>query len=170
MHLSFAGCTMKIIYTRKGEEILVDDEDYERLNSFVWHVNGGGYAARGIKRPDSGRKAIQLMHRELMGLTPLDKVVVDHINCDKLDNRRLNLRICTRQQNLCNRGSTRQNSTGFKGVYYHPSKGKWSALIKVNYKSHYLGIFDTPEEAHEAYKCAAARLHGEFANAGSTQR
>lgn len=106
------------------------------------------------------------MHREVVGLSVHDPMVVDHINGNTLDNQRINLRICTHQQNLCNRGSTRGNTSGFKGVVWHKHRRKWVAKIKVNYKTYHLGLYATPEEAHLAYQRAAATLHGEFSNSG----
>lgn len=157
---------MKVIFTRKGESILVDDGDYVRLNQHVWHVRRG-YAARGMYHPNGGeRRYVQPMHREVVGLDVHDPMVVDHINGNTLDNQRINLRICTRQQNLCNRGSTKGNTSGFKGVVWHKATRKWAARIKKNYKSYHLGLYETPEEAHLAYQRAAAMLHGEFANFG----
>lgn len=168
MHLSFAGCAMKIIYTRKGEEILVDDEDYERLNERTWYVNPDGYAARKAKHPNPAKRwYIQLMHRAVMGLELYDPRMVDHIHHNKLDNRKSELRLCTNKENVRNSRRPRTNSSGYKGVVYHAaSGGMWAARITVDNKSKYLGIYRTPEEAYKVYCEAAKKYHGEFANLG----
>jgi hypothetical protein len=88
---------------------------------------------------------------------------VDHINGVRDDNRWTNLRLATRAENLRNM-KAKTNKTGLKGVYLNA--GRYTARIRHNYTSHYLGRFDTPEEAHAAYRKAADALHGEFANPG----
>jgi hypothetical protein len=90
---------------------------------------------------------------------------VDHINGDPTDNRWSNLREATPQQNKFNRGTCKSNKSGFKGVSRHKQNGNWVAEITHNYRKYHIGCFDTPEEAHEAYKKAAYILHGEFARA-----
>jgi len=88
---------------------------------------------------------------------------VDHINSDRSDNRQNNLRAASRSQNMRNRGATKSNSTGLKGVCWDAGRQKWLAQIRVNGRNKYLGRYDTPECAHLAYKIAAAKLHGDFA-------
>lgn len=122
------------------------------------------YAARNL-RLDETKRRTQFMHRVILERI-LDRPLarnenVDHINGDQLDNRRSNLRLANHSENARNRGVTRRNKTGYKGVQWE--HGKWSAYITHNYKLIYLGRFDTPEEAHDAYKKAAVELHGEFA-------
>ncbi|EMC3961602.1 hypothetical protein HKW90_03165 [Pseudomonas aeruginosa] len=90
---------------------------------------------------------------------------VDHIDGDRSNNRIGNLRPCSKGQNQCNRGRQRNNTSGFKGVHRHYD-GRWRAMITINKITHRLGVFDTPELAHQAYREAAKRLHGDFANAG----
>lgn len=165
MHLSLAGCTMKIIYTRKGEEILVDDEDYDRLNKYTWHINSNGYAVRGVPIPGKKRASTtSAMHREVMGLSKGDPRLVDHRFGIKTDNRKSELRICTNQQNLWNRKAYPHGASGLKGVTCRPKRKKWEAYITLNGKKTFLGVFNTAEEAHEAYCRAAPLFHGEFAN------
>ena len=88
---------------------------------------------------------------------------IDHINGDKADNRLCNLRQATRFENLSNRGKNKNNSSGYKGVWFNKKLGKWIAGITHNNKAKHLGVFETPELAYEAYCKKAAELHGEFA-------
>ncbi|NKE77545.1 HNH endonuclease [Ochrobactrum sp. MC-1LL] len=90
-----------------------------------------------------------------------DPQVIDHINHDKEDNRPENLRSCADQQNHFNRKKYRNNSSGLKGV--HACNGKWRAMIRIDGKSRHIGMYETPEKAHEAYLQEAKRLFGEFA-------
>lgn len=89
---------------------------------------------------------------------------IDHINGDRSDNRIVNLRQATNSENNCNKTKYSNNVSGYKGVSWHKQAGKWCAEIWKNYKKEYLGLFNSPEEAYEAYCKAAEELHGEFAN------
>ena len=91
---------------------------------------------------------------------------IDHINGIKSDNRIVNLRLATLSQNQHNRTAYANNTSGYKGVMLDVS-GKWMARIKLNGKSHYLGTFDAPADAHAAYIEAATRMHGPFCNTNS---
>lgn len=98
----------------------------------------------------------EYLHRVIM--QPGPGLEVDHINGDRLDNRRLNLRVCTRSSNAKNTST----KVGYKGVHKN-HRGKWIAQITKNYNCHHLGTFRTAEEAAIAYNDAASILHGEFA-------
>ena len=87
-------------------------------------------------------------------------MTVDHINGDSGDNRLSNLRLATTTQQNQNRGHFRNNTSGYKGV--RQSGVKFTAVVTANKVRHYLGTFDTAEEASAAYQEAAEKLHGEF--------
>lgn len=87
--------------------------------------------------------------------------VCDHINTDTLDNRRCNLRVATHSQNHANTGKRPGGNNPYKGITKF--RGKWKAAIRKDGKTIFLGVFEDPLEAHEAYCEAAKRLHGEFA-------
>jgi hypothetical protein len=88
---------------------------------------------------------------------------VDHVNRIPTDDRWVNLRVCTRSQNQCNRPQQANNTTGLKGVSWHARRRRWFSQIKRHRKTTFLGYFKTPEEAHAAYVRAAEKLHGDFA-------
>lgn len=138
---------MKKIPVGNGKFTLVDDEDYKELSKHKWHIDSAGYVSRMVK---------VIMHREVMK-TPKGKET-DHISCEKLDNRRSNLRICSRGQNNTNKISL--NKFG-KGVNQTPN-GKFVSEIKYNGKRKYLGTFNTALEAAEAYRKFAKKVHGDF--------
>jgi len=121
-----------------------------------------GYWEIGIDR--HRHRAHRLAWWFCFGPFPIDHEV-DHINGDKLDNRICNLRLATRAQNMQNRGNRRSNSTGYKGVTFSKSRQKFIAQIVANGRYYRLGQFATAEAAHEAYKSAALKLHGDFARA-----
>lgn len=89
---------------------------------------------------------------------------VDHINGNPCDNRFANLRVCEKSQNQANARRRRDSRSGFKGV--RREGNKWVARCRHNGTRVYLGLYDTPEEAHAAYTAAALKMHGEFANNG----
>jgi hypothetical protein len=95
------------------------------------------------------------------GKWPNDQI--DHINGVKNDNRLSNLREANTAQNMRNVGKQSHNTSGFKGVSWHKLRSKWRSDIKVNQKQIFLGLFNSPEEAHSAYCEAARKLHGDFA-------
>ncbi|MBG6289478.1 HNH endonuclease [Pseudomonas nitroreducens] len=82
---------------------------------------------------------------------------IDHIDGDPTNNAWANLRICSHSENMQNRKVSKRNKSGFLGVSKHPSG--WQATIAKDKKYYHLGLFKTPEEAHEAYLAAKARLH-----------
>lgn len=143
--------------------LIVSDEDYDALSSYQWSPIGL-YAATGIV-VNGKRKRVRI-HNFLMN--PPKGYIVDHINGNKHDNRRENLRIATYAQNSANKCSGSKPRSGYRGVV---SRGKrWAAQINFERKCHQLGTFDTPEEAHQAYCDAAKKLHGEFAYTETAKR
>ena len=94
-------------------------------------------------------------------------VLIDHKNGDKMDNRFANLREATYLQNFWNRGKRSDNTSGYKGVSYNRKLKKYGARVTVKKNGvtehNHIGVFDTAEEAYEAYKKAALEAFGEFA-------
>ncbi len=137
----------------------VSPEDMDKVKGFRWHVVRG-YAITTITRP---HKRTVSMHR--MILDPPDWACTDHINHDKLDNRRANLRRATKSQNRANtRGRPAWRVSTYKGVEcVSYATNRWAALIKVNGRQTRLGCYDSQEEAAMAYDSAALYFFGEYA-------
>ena len=145
-----------LLYDKNGEPInrtKVDLECIEVLKQYKWHMLGQ-YVSSIINGTEV------LLHRFLM--SPSDDMEVDHINRDKLDNRRDNLRICTHQENDWNKLAGVRNKSGYSGVKEN-GKGKWIASIIINKKPKHLGTFDTYEEAVKARIKAEKEYFGDFA-------
>lgn len=156
---------MKTIPLTKGFFTKVDDEDYERLAVHRWQAHPRcGYpnkigVTRGLKKD---HKSLTItMAREIVN-APNGKYV-DHINGDTLDNRKCNLRICSNAENVRNRGSNKNNTSGYKGVNLEKKNGRWTTRIQVNQKMIHIGCFATKEDAAVAYDKAAIKYFGEFA-------
>ena len=136
------------------KEILFDEEDRHIVEPFSWSIGTHGYATSG-----AGKEQI-LLHRLIAA--PSDGMTVDHINRNKLDNRRGNLRLCTQSENSYNRTAQANNQSGYRGVC-RLANGRWYAQICKNSKSIPLGCYATAEEAANAYDSAAVIIAGEFA-------
>lgn len=142
-----------------GRFALVNEDDAPRLARFRWTLDSHGYAVRSGRR---GEPHIVRMHREVLGVTS----TVDHINRDRLDNRRSNLRVATPSQNAANAKIRRNNSSGFRGVSRasRTTRSKrWLAHIRHEGHSEYLGSGATPAEAALIYDAAARKYFGSFA-------
>lgn len=163
---------MKTIALTRGFEAIVDDEDFEYLSQFKWHFNSHGYAARTIYIKDSSKKSgykfiTERMHRVINKTSK--GFHTDHINSNRLDNRKVNLRTATRAQNARNKSNQKNNTSGYKGVSWHARNKRWRASISLNNKPVNIGCFKTKEEAARAYNEAAIRLHGEFSKLNTYQ-
>lgn len=134
---------------------IIDTADAEWAGRWRWVLTAQGYASRAIER--LGHKTSLPMHRELLGLVPGDGLEGDHINRDRLDNRRSNLRIVTRQGNGQNLPSMGGHSR-FRGVTWDKRRGKWYAQASMSGKHIYFGTFATEEEAAEAARAGRIRL------------
>ena len=92
----------------------------------------------------------------------LKDLFVDHIDHNGLNNQKYNLRIATHSQNCQNRRPCKNSSSKYRGVCWHKKNKKWTAHIKIDKKTIYLGIFESEEDAAMAYDAKAKELHGEW--------
>jgi hypothetical protein len=143
-----------------GKTVLFDDEDYEKISCYSWHLSNHGIYlyAQGCK---FGNWRIQpLMHRLIMEAKP--GTFIDHKNHNGLDNRRCNLRECSNSQNIANQMIRKYPKTSvYKGVYKF--QDKWKAQISVDNIRFRLGCFDSEKDAAMAYNNAAIQKFGDFA-------
>lgn len=155
---------MRTIPLTRGYVAIVDDADYERFSHYTWRAvvrSNTLYATRHVPKDVDGKHRSILMHREVMDACPGEEV--DHINHNGLDNRRENLRICSRLENSRNRIKT-WGSSQYKGVSWQKDRGKWQAYIKAGKRMEHLGNFVNEEDAARAYDRAARNYFGEFAH------
>lgn len=152
----------KIKLFRLEEYVLVDEEEYDYLSQFRWTKATVGYAVRSHKGESI------LMHRELMGLVKGDGKLVDHKNHNKLDNRKENLRICTKLENQVHqRAKKRKDGSShskYKGVSRRSTNSVRPWRCRVTYKGkETTKYFETEIEAAKEYNRLATEIHGEFA-------
>lgn len=148
---------MKEIPLTQGKFAIVDDEDFDRLYKWRWTYAKTGYA---VRHDINDSTKTFYMHREIMNTAP--GMETDHINHNCLDNRKINLRICTHCENQHNRRLSKNNTSGYIGI--NLLKGKWQARIRADRDRLFLGLFTSPEEAALAYDKKARELFGEFAH------
>lgn len=163
-----------IIVTRSGHEILIDDADAQgkflvaigSVQGYIvpaemnWEIKKHGnthYASVQISRRGVRRRF--MLHRILTSAA--GGTVVDHVNHNGLDNRRVNLRVCTPQENQRNR--LVQKNKSHKGVSFHRVSGKFEAFIKIDGTKKHLGLFPTAGSAASAYDDEAIKQFGQFA-------
>lgn len=154
---------MKVIELTRGKKAIVDDEDYEKVTNFSWHFNPNGYAESYFVDQETGKTICIRMHRMIMGAEK--NQMIDHVNGNGLDNRKENLRFCTRSQNAVNSKLNKNNSSGFKGVCRAKNSTAkiWKAQVQTKRKPIYLGLFENPIDAARAYDETIERIFGEFA-------
>lgn len=150
-HLHQPDNMKTIIAKRKEEvfEIIVSDEDFDIVSKYHWGINSNGYALRWF----NVFPRQQYLHHLIIG-KPKSGFVVDHINRNRLDNRRENLRIVTHNDNLQNRGADKRSVSGIKGISKCSKTGKWFAEFMANGKRYRLGRFKTIEEASKELETA----------------
>jgi len=138
-----------VLYSRKNQETakaLICKDDYNKVKDYKWFLSSGGYVV-------TGTMGCLKLHQLILGKK--SGHVIDHINRNKLDNRKINLRHCTHRQNV------RNNSC--KGYSWNKKYNKWQANIRIDGKLFYLGQFTKEEDAKEARREAELKYFGEFA-------
>ena len=153
------GILCRTIPLPHGKEAIVDIKDYPRLSRYRWHTtdskDGKLYAVRDTK---TGTIKMHQMIRKV----PKGKEI-DHKNINGLDNRRCNLRTCTRSQNNANRRKRKGCSSQYKGVRLHRLTGKYTAQIRYGNRTHHLGYFVPEVDAAIAYDEVARKVFGKYA-------
>jgi hypothetical protein len=155
-----------IIKSKTGEDILVSDIDYPFINQlYECYVDKQGYVQCKLKHKEKLGLETGKLHRVIMQPSKGRKIHVDHINGNKLDNRRENLRIISAQNNM--RNSRKRNyehmSSKYKGVSWHNKLGAWKVYIRPDVgKNFYGGAFTNEIAAANCYNYYVVKLHGEF--------
>jgi hypothetical protein len=128
---------------------LVDDDLPESITKWRWRLNNSGYVMRDTTAGNRKTRVHFILHREVLGVPREQKCHVDHINGDRLDNRRENLRVATPSENHQNRPVRTRRGT-YRGVTWKvgkSGKGKWCARATIDYKTYHVGYYDDEEAA-----------------------
>jgi hypothetical protein len=155
---------MKKIPLSQGKFALIDDCDYWLVRQFKWSAikKGNNWYVQTNMYLNKNKWRRTYLHCLLASFPPFE---LDHQNGNGLDNRRSNLRPATHSQNLANRGKQSNNTSDYKGVYWHKQNSNWCAHIQYKNKTYHLGSFQSKLLAHGAYTKAAKYYFGEFARA-----
>ncbi len=137
-----------------GGEFLFDIADLQLIQSYTWHLGKRGYPATHV-----GGKTV-VLHRLFF---PNADGEIDHINGDKLDNRRANLRVCTHQQNAFNQQRRNTNTSGYIGVSAVRGKNRYEAYIHLHGHKYHLGLFSSASQAARVRDCVSRLVYGEYA-------
>lgn len=144
--------------TPNNIEFYFDKDDYDIIKDYRWNLNLRGYIAT-TKRINNKKINIRL-HQLIMGKK--EGCIIDHINGIKTDNRKINMRFCTQQQNVMNGEIPNTNKSGFKGVIWDKSRNKWRSYIKYNQKTITLGYFINKDDAIKTRIEAEEKYFGEY--------
>jgi hypothetical protein len=162
--MSHDGLTARLrVRVRPSEpdaHTIIDAIDAPWAEQWMWSLNIGGYVTRPrlAGDPSDGPRRI-FLHREILNLSTESRLEGDHINRDKLDNRRRNLRVVTRMQNAQNVSSCEGSSSIYRGVTWYRQLGKWHAQVRSGGKTHHFGYFSDEIEAAEAARIGRSILH-----------
>jgi hypothetical protein len=152
---------MNILYKDESYCCLIDNEDVDKVSKLNWHLNKKkGYAYHTFRIKD--KTPTIALHKFIMGNNLGE---VDHINNNKLDNRKSNLRICTHTQNLYNSKLAKNNTTGIKGLSWDKRMNKWGAQLSVN-SQRIVKYFTDKSVAINVITSLRNKYHGEYANHG----
>jgi hypothetical protein len=156
---------LRKLWRPSGEFALVDAEDFHLVCHLKWRIHSDGYAITSqLGQPQTKRTNIY-MHRLI--IKPGKGLQADHINGNRLDNRRCNLRVATSSQNNSNNSRRRIGLTGYRGVSWCRHREKYVARVQHKNKEFFLGSYSDPKSAHAAYVRMAKKLHQEFYNPGT---
>lgn len=149
-----------ICYFNNGGNFIFDLEDYDKIKDYTWSCRPGGYA--GSTKKTNGKHKTYNAYRIIMGVEDTN-LEVDHINGNKWDNRKANLRIVSHADNMKNRKLNKNNKSGYTGVK-ETRCGTWNAQIFCDGKYIGLGTYKTKEEAVAARKAGEEKYFGKFAH------
>ena len=140
----------------------VDEDDFEHLNQWTWSFDGRyAYRKEWLPPVNGKQKYRKIYMQKAVNKTP-EGMDTDHINRDKLDNRKVNLRSASRGENEMNKPKQSGRSSKYRGVCWHAQRGKWKAEIRVKGVRKHLGVFLCEEDAAKAYDAVAMVAFGEF--------
>lgn len=143
------------IKLQNDKSAFIDIDDYDLIKDDHWSFSTDGYAVS-----SSGKFKKKRLHRVIMGIENKPEIIVDHIDRDKLNNRKINLRAVTKHENSINQSKRKNNKSGIIGVCWWERDQNWMAQIKYNYKRYFLGYYDDFDDAVKARLEAELKFFG----------
>lgn len=145
-----------IVYTHKRRiPFQIDETDWDVVSQYKWAIAGDGYPTANVETDQFSTQA-KTLHLFLLGPAP-EGLEWDHVDRDRLNNQRGNLRAVTHTENVWNATPRYDNTSGFKGVSWYRKYGQWRVQISVDGRVRHVGYFDSIVEAAAAYADAAAK-------------
>lgn len=161
---------MKQINLTQGQVTQVDDDLYDWLNQWKWYYRKrtgkrtGGDVVRSLHGyDDEGHVKTKTLYMSNLLLPVPPGFVVDHADCNPLNNQRSNLRRATYRNNNTNSTVRKNNKLGVKGVYWHEAKQRYVVQLSMNGKKKWIGNYKSLEEARKVSEQALKKHHGKFA-------
>lgn len=155
-----------LLYNKKQEvigEAIIDKEDVSRISYYKWRLSKGGTErskCNGVVTGNGKETYTNSLHRHIMDCP--NNMYVDHINGNRLDNRKCNLRICTNQENNFNAIARNNNTSGYKGVWFDKTRNKWVSEIKISGRKIFIGRYEDIKEAAFTRLYTETLLHKEY--------
>ena len=159
--IRFYGDKIGVLANNTGNEFIFNVDIYPKLQGVAWHEDNMGYLKRNYQR--NKVKHYDYAHHLVVGKPLKRKIHVDHIDRNKRNNLKENLRIVPAYLNAANSKKADNNTSGYKGVTFHKGTKKWCARCVVQGKAFELGYFDTSRDAAVAYDMAVKFFCGEYA-------
>lgn len=156
-----------VIIKIKNKECIIDKEDFKKIINYTWYLDKDGYAIGCTRRDKNGKQKNFKMHRIILNCLTKEDIIIDHINRNKLDNRKENLRICTQIQNSRNKEvNYNKESSIYKGIYKNKNKqyNSWIVRIGYNGKQLTLGSYLSEIAAANCYNYYAKLFYKDFAS------
>lgn len=163
------------MYLQDGSVTTFDASEVEWVSQKRWYhstnVNNPHaqyVAATGRHYRQDGQRYTLYLHRFIMGkYTDIDGALIDHIDRNPLNNTKANLRVANTQLNQLNKRAYGATGNGLLGVYKTVNGKRWRTTLKWDGKTHYIGTYDTPTEAAEAFDRKSVALRGHLITSGS---
>lgn len=153
---------VEVKLTNSDQVALIDHDDLKNVAKYKWKLEKG-YAVTMLNWYEGGKRRGKTTRMHQLIINPAEGLVTDHINMDKLDNRKENLRLVTPQQNMWNKKTSRKTpSSIYKGVSYCKQTNKWKVSLTIDGKCKTLGRFREEADAAMVFDYHAKQVHGDY--------
>ena len=158
------------ITSNTNKEFYFDLEDFDKIKNYCWYEDANGYVAAHSLKTDNRNGYVIFLHRLIYNILDVGRdIIIDHIQHNKLDNRKSTLRIVNSSENSCNRGIQSNNTSGITGVYFHKPSNSWCGYINIDDKQ--IRIYtNTKEEAVIERRKLEDKYFGEYSYNNSINR